>query len=264
MSRARVWAVANQKGGVGKTTTSIALGGLLASRGARTLLVDLDPHASLSGYLGLEGEHAGPGVQSLYIDGPQAIHDAIREIDVSEIQLDLLPADTGLATLERQQAARPGMARVLGDALVLIADRYDHVLIDCPPTLGVPLVSALAAADLLLLPTQTEFLALRGLARMLDTVRMVERARTRALPWRIVATLFDGRTRAAHTCLSYLREHYPNQLLGSVVPVDTQVREASQAGVPPIAWPAARRAAAAYREVLEELLAPPVSREAVS
>ncbi len=253
MNTLPVWAVANQKGGVGKTTTSIALAGLLAERGLRVLLVDLDPHASLSGYLGLEG--AGPGAHALFEQGPQAIHGALRATQVRG--LDLLPAHAGLATLERQQATRPGLARALGQALALLQGRYQHVLVDCPPTLGVPLVSALGAADRLLLPTQTEFLALRGLERMLATVRMVERARGSALRWHILATLFDARTRAAQQSLAWLREQHGEHLLASVVPADTQVREASAAGVPPAAWPGARRAGAAYRAVLAELLDEP-------
>lgn len=249
----RVWAIANQKGGVGKTTTAVSLAGLLARRGERVLLVDLDPHGSLSSYFRFDPEGDVAGAYTLFQrrarSAPLAPCDLPRPSGVEGI--DLLCASTAMATLDRQLGAREGMGLVLADALGELRGRYARVLIDCPPMLGVLMVNALAACEHLLIPVQTEFLALKGLERMSRTVAMV--ARTREFKHTIVPTLFDRRTRAALDALRQLREDYGERVWKGVIPIDTQFREASQAAVPLTTLRPGARGSRAYAQLLEWL-----------
>ncbi|WP_051938419.1 ParA family protein [Luteibacter sp. 9135] len=257
----QTWAIANQKGGVGKTTTTVALGSLLAAAGERTLLIDMDPHASLSGYIGVEGGTHG-SVYDLFGTSGNAIPLPVRTLVHATRwdRLSVLPASAAMITLDRQLGTRAGQGLVLSQALAELAPDFDHVLLDCPPTLGVLMVNALAASDRLVVPTQTEALALAGLERMLRSLSMIERSRGRPLPRTIVPTLYDARTHASRACLAQLREQYGDSVSEAVIPTDTQIREASAAGIPLASWPAAKRGGMAYRQLLDELRLP--AREA--
>ncbi len=252
-SSTRIWAVANQKGGVGKTTTAAALGGLLASNGKRVLLVDMDPQASLSGYFHLSGEDGNGGVYDLFRTGADTDAAALVRT-TAQTRLHVMASAPALATLDRQMGTRNGVGLTLQRALGRMQNAYDYVLIDCPPMLGVLMINALAACHRLLIPTQTEFLALRGLERMLTSVRMISQSRRTPLPYLIVPTLFDGRTHASRATLAQLHERHGEHVADSVIPTDTQVREASLAGIPASLWPAARRAAPSYHLLLDEIL----------
>ncbi|MFP4271970.1 MAG: ParA family protein [Halothiobacillaceae bacterium] len=251
----KIWAVANQKGGVGKTTTTVSLAGLLAERGQRVLLVDIDPHGSMTSYFGMEPEAPGASVYSLFkaagegrtIDPARVVHPTFHE------HIALMPASTALATLDRQLAGRGGMGLVLRRAFDRLSKQYDYVLIDCPPILGVTMVNALAAASYLIIPVQTEFLALKGLERMMRTLSMIQHSRTRRLEYRILPTMYDQRTRASLETLRQLRARYDDEVWGDVIPVDTQFREASRKGRPlPLLLPESR-GARAYARFLDDL-----------
>lgn len=246
---ARVWAVANQKGGVGKTTTVVTLAGLLAEQGQRVLVVDLDPHASLTGYLGHTPESVDGGVYQLFSEpGPSAPWST--PVD----GLDLWPACPAMATLDRQLGARGGMGLVLARALEAVAGEYDWVLADCPPTLGILMINALAACERVLLPTQTEYLALGGLERMLKTLIMVERSRQLELNRLVVPTMYDVRTRASQDSLAEMHSRYGEWIWDDMIPVDTQFREASRAGQPLSVLQPRARGVEAYRRLLQFLL----------
>jgi chromosome partitioning protein len=251
----RVLAVANQKGGVGKTTTAVTLGGVLAHRGLRVLLVDTDPHGSLTAYFRLDPDGVEHSVYELFVKpggGPVPVARMVRP--AGHERLHLLPASTAMATLDRQLAGRDGMGLVLARALEGFRDRYDYVIIDCPPIMGVLMVNALAAAEFLLIPVQTEFLALKGLERMVRTLGMIAKARKNPLEFLVVPTLYDKRTRASRDALTALRSRYGRFLWPGVVPVDTQFREASKAGVPLNLMLPACRGARAYQKLCDRVV----------
>ncbi len=252
----KVWTIANQKGGVGKTTTAVTLGGLLANWGLRTLLVDVDPQGSMTSYFRYDPEELEQSVFSLFkakSEGKKIDPEALLCSTGTE-GLDLLPASVALATLDRQMGRLEGMGLILKEALDKLSGRFDHVLIDCPPMLGVLMVNALAACDHLVIPVQTEFLALKGLERMLHTLKMVLRSRTTPLTHTVVPTFFDRRTRASLDSLRVLRETYEDVLWDSVIPVDTKFRESSRAGVPPPQFCPETRGVVAYTQLLGFLM----------
>jgi chromosome partitioning protein len=252
----KIWAVANQKGGVGKTTTAITLAGLMAARAQRVLLVDMDPHGSLTSYFRFDPETIEPGLYQLFQQAdaltPALLAQTMRPTTTDFISV--LPASTALATLDRQLGAREGMGRTLAQALALVTNDFDFVLLDCPPTMGVLMVNALGACEHLIIPVQTEYLALKGLERMLRTLAMIERARKSALTFTIVPTLYDQRTHAARETLSLLRAQHAEHLWSGVIPVDTQLREASRKAAPLSSLYPNTRSVQAYRALLGVLL----------
>jgi chromosome partitioning protein len=251
-----VWAVANQKGGVGKTTTTIALAGLLAECGKKVLLVDTDPHASLSYYFGIESEDLDLSVYDLFaqVSSKEQILQSLCPTQYSNI--DILPATMGLATLDRSLGAKNGMGLVLKKAMSKLSQSYDYVLIDCPPILGVLMVNALAASDRIIVPVQTEFLALKGLERMIKTMDMMAVEQDKPFNYTIVATMFDKRTKASLLAYKHLQQTYQNNIWPNVIPVDTNFRNASLAQKVPSHFSPNSRGVFSYKNLLDYLLKP--------
>jgi len=248
----RVWAVSNQKGGVGKTTTAVTLAGLLSQRGYRVLLVDMDPHGSMTSYLGYDPEGDGSSIYSLFHAGSGSVSAMVRGTRFDN--LSIFTASTALATLDRQLGTQDGKGLVIARGLSQVSEDYDFALLDCPPTLGVLMVNALAACHYLLVPVQSEFLALKGLDRMMRTISMMNHARMSPIPYLIVPTLYDRRTRAASQALENMKARYAQALWNGIIPVDTQFREASRAGSPISYFAPRARGTLAYSELLEALL----------
>ncbi len=252
----QVWTVANQKGGVGKTTTVVTLAGLLAREGKRVLMLDLDPQGSLSVYFEYSPETNNGSVYNLFVDEPADLRTAARAM-IQETHFDniqLLPAASVMATLDRKLGARTGKGLVIRDLLRALQDEYDHVLIDCSPSLGILLVNALAACNHLIIPVQTEFLAVKGLERMLHTLKMIAQSTGRVLPYMILPTMYDRRTRASTQSLEFLREAYGQAVWDTAVPVNTEFREASRTGIPLSMRSPQDRAIAVYRELCHYLM----------
>lgn len=251
----QVWAISNQKGGVGKTTTVVSLGGLLAAEGKRVLLVDLDPHGSLTSYFHQDPDRLANSVYQLFFNNLCRDKDYIKSIikPTTMKNVQLMPAATSLATLERQASTQGGMGLVISRALGQLWEDYDVALLDTPPILGALLVNALAACQQLVIPTQTEHLALKGLERMVHTLKMVMHSQNRQLPYLIVPTLFDRRTSASVSTLKIMRQTYQDSLWDEAIPVDTKLRDASQQGVFPHQLDIHSRGIRAYRHLMSVL-----------
>lgn len=259
----RVWAVANQKGGVGKTTTSIALAGLLADAGKRVVVVDLDPHGSMTSYFGHDPdtlEHSSFDLFQHKGNVPRGLPQQLL-LPTSNERISLLPSSTALATLERQSPGQSGLGLVIAKSLAQLWQDFDHAVIDSPPLLGVLMVNALAASQQLVIPVQTEFLAVKGLERMVNTLAMINRSRQQALPYTIVPTLFDRRTQASMGTLRVLRNSYPEHLWPAYIPVDTRLRDASRAGLTPSQFDNNSRGVIAYRALLKHLLSQQIAAQ---
>ncbi|EPM8527519.1 ParA family protein [Vibrio parahaemolyticus] len=246
-----VWSVANQKGGVGKTTSTVTLAGLLSQKGHRVLMVDTDPHASLTTYLGYDSDTVSSSLFDLF-QLKTFTRDTVKPL-ILETELkgmDIIPAHMSLATLDRVMGNRSGMGLILKRALQAVSQDYDYVLIDCPPILGVMMVNALAASDRILIPVQTEFLAMKGLERMIRTLTIMQKSRPDGFKVTIVPTMYDKRTRASLQTLTQLKKDYPNQVWTSAVPIDTKFRDASLKHLPASHFASGSRGVFAYKQLL--------------
>ncbi len=252
----RIWTIANQKGGVGKTTTVVTLAGLLAEAGSRVLLLDLDPHGSLTSYFGYNPDVLANGSFNLFNDDPTFSRDIVRALllPAGATGIQLIGASPALATVERRAPGRDGMGLRVSRALAAVWDDFDYVLIDTPPVLGALMINALAASEQLLVPVQTEFLALKGLERMVRTLSMVTRSLQKNLHYLIIPTMFDRRTQASVTSLRALRNQYADTIWAGMIPVDTKLRDASRAAMLPSQADPNGRAVQAYRALLKVLL----------
>ncbi|WP_082087200.1 ParA family protein [Teredinibacter purpureus] len=250
----QVWTIANQKGGVGKTTTTVALGGLASEASKRVLLIDLDPHGSLTSYFRQNPDTLTESVFTLFENRHKITHNLVEKMVVSTpfAGLHLLPASTLLATLERQ-AIGDGMGLVMAKTLSAVASDFDQAIIDCPPQLGVLMVNAIAACHHLIIPVQTEFLAIKGLERILHTLKMMSRSRKQELPFTIVPTMYDRRTQACVTSLRTIRNSFGEPVWKGKIPIDTRFRDASKAGVPPHLFDDSTRGIEGYRSLYQFL-----------
>jgi chromosome partitioning protein len=253
----RVWAIANQKGGVGKTTSTVSLAGLLTEQGHKVLVIDLDPHGSLTSYFGYDPDALTSSTYQLFQGDDGVSKDSVLAlvVDTAVPGLSLIPTSPALATVERQMTGKDGMGLRVGKAMSAIEAEFDYVLLDCPPVLGVLMINALAACERLLVPVQTEFLALKGLERMTRTMQMIQKARPQPLIFTIVPTMFDRRTQASVSSLNVLRKQYVDNLWRATIPVDTKLRDASRLGKVPSQHDPEGRAVRAYRQLLNFILA---------
>lgn len=251
-----VWAVANQKGGVGKTTTTVSLAGLLREQGHKVLMVDLDPHGSLTSYFKYDPDEIEFSTFDLFMHEGKIPAGLPQKIirSTGKDGIDLFPASTALATLERKVAGQGGMGLVISKALATLWDEYQYVIIDTPPILGVLMINALAAAQRLLIPVQTEFLAVKGLERMTHTLDMVMKSTHKSLPFTIIPTLFDRRTHASINALKKIRELYGEQVFAEAIPVDTKFRDASATANMPSDLDPDGRGVRVYRHLLTTLI----------
>jgi chromosome partitioning protein len=247
---ARVLAVANQKGGVAKTTTTAALAAAWADRGRKVLAVDLDPQAALTYSLGFEPDDLEPTIHDV-LAGRTPIADTIQSVEEG---FDLVPANIDLAGAEAYLLGRTAREYALREALEEVTDRYEVVVLDCPPSLGVVTINALTASDQVLIPLQAETLSHRGVGHLLSTIEDIRRLTNPEL--RVVGllpTMYDGRTRHARDVLATMAEQYGIPILATI-PKSIRFAEAPAVGVSILTHSPSHAGAHAYRALADQLL----------
>jgi len=248
----RVYAIANQKGGVGKTTTAVNVAACIAEAGYETLLVDVDPQANATVGLGIDRNHR-PGVYEVLAGEAQAA-DALVATPVAGLRA--LPAGPGLAGANIELPRIEGFEQRLREALASVRERFEYVLLDCPPSLGPLTVCSLVAADKVIVPVQTEYFALEGLAGLLETLTLVQRELNPRLTIAgMLLTMHDGRTRLGQDVEREVRAHFPDLVFDTVIPRNVRVGEAPSHGLPVTHHDPHSAGAEAYFELAKEVAA---------
>src|SRR6187397_1121283 len=245
----RIYALANQKGGVGKTTTAVNLAACLAEAGERALVIDLDPQANATSGLGMRAN--GSSSYDLLDGAPLAelVH------ATAFANLDLVPAKPDLAGAVVELSSRSDGERYLAQALASGSDRYDFVFLDCPPSFGPLTVNALAAADRVLIPVQAEYYALEGLSQLVHSINLVKaRLNPTLAVGGVLLTMVDGRTRLSADVEAEVRKHFGELVFTQTVPRSVRLAEAPSHGLPAIAYDRRSRGADAYWKVAMELV----------
>ncbi len=247
-----IYALANQKGGVGKTTTAVNLGAYLTERGQRVLLVDIDPQANATSSLGVDKRFVSRSTYDVLVS-KAALSSVVQAVD--ETGLELAPSSPHLAGATVELVGMLRREYRLQRAMQELDRGYDYVLIDCPPSLGVLTVSGLTAADAVIIPVQCEYLALEGLSQLTRAIKLVRRALNPGLTLRgLVMTMYDARTNLSRQVVEQVRRHYQQQVFGAIIPRSVRLSEAPSFGVPINVHAPNSAGAKAYAALADELL----------
>ena len=243
-------AVVNQKGGVGKTTTSVNLTAALTEKGLKVLLCDFDPQANTTSGFGIDKRKVKHSIYNVVIDGVPAA-DAVIPTKYG----DVLPASADLAGAAIELISTEYREHQLEKALEPLKDQYDVIMIDCPPSLEMLTLNGLAAADSILVPVQCEYYALEGLSDLMSTMRMVKRRINPKLDiFAVALTMFDGRTNFSSQVAQEVRRHFPGKVFATMIPRNIRLSEAPSHGMPVTAYDRSSKGAVAYRAMAEEMI----------
>jgi chromosome partitioning protein len=251
---ARIIAIANQKGGVGKTTTAVNLAASLAAAEQRTLLVDGDPQGNATSGVGLTPDRFSRTTYDVLIGESSTAESVVKSIEFKH--LDVLPATPDLAGAEVELVGKQGRERAMSRGLDAVRDQYDFILIDCPPSLGLITLNMLTAADSLVIPLQCEYYALEGISQLLNTVHLVQKGlNDRLVIDGVLLTMYDARLNLSRQVAADAREYFGSGVFETVIPRNVRLAEAPSFGKPIILYDVASVGAQAYVKVAEELMA---------